>query len=322
MLNKRKWIKGVSLVFVLLLSGGFFLEIANAAEKKIRIAVMPLDMRQVKRWWTSNWDVGDGIAETIITELVNTGEFTVVERTQLQKVLDEQQLGKEGVLDPATAARVGKILGVQIMLLGTVTEFSLDTQKVNVPILGKVDITIARCVINAKMVSMETAEIMAAMKGEGQFDRKGFALGGAFGDLQGLSFTSREFRDHILGQATEVAAKQIVEQTVEKTADLEPILIPEPAKLSGIVADVSNEEITINVGSKAGVEVGDIFEVYRKTKEIKDPNTGEVIMVKKEKIAEIEITEVVESASVARVVLLGQDKEIEVLDEVVKQEGN
>jgi len=319
MLNKRKWIAGISLVFVLLLSGGLFLEIANAAEKKIRIAVMPLDMHQVKRWWTGNWDVGIGIAETITTELVNTGEFTVVERAQLQKVLDEQQLGKEGVLDPATAARVGNILGVQLMLLGTVTEFSLDTQKVNVPILGKVDVTIARCVINAKMVSVETAEIMAAMKGEGQFDRKGFALGGAFGDLQGLSFSSREFRDHILGQATEVAAKEIVEQTVEKTADLEPILIPEPPKLSGIVADVSSGEITINVGSKNGVEVGDIFEVYRKTKEIKDPKTGEVIMVKKEKIAEIEITEVVESASVARVVLLGQDKEIQVLDEVVKQ---
>ncbi len=42
-------------------------------------------------------------------------------------------------------------------------------------------------------------------------------------------------------------------------------------------------------------------------------------MVKKEKIAEIEITEVVESASVGRIILLEQDKEIEVLDEVVKQ---
>ena len=319
MLKKRKWVAELSVVFALLLSVSFFFGIANAAEKKIRIAVMPLDMRQVKSWWTWDWDVGDGIAETIITELVNTNTFTVVERAQLQKVLDEQQLGKEGVLDPTTAARVGKILGVQLMLLGTVTEFSLDTQKVTVPILGKIDVTIARCVINAKMVSVETAEIMAAMKGEGQFDRKGFALGRAFGSLQGLSFSSREFRDHILGKATEAAAKEIVGQTVEKTVDLEPILAPEPAKLSGIVADVTDGEITINVGSKAGVEVGDIFEVYRKIKEIKDPETGEVIMVKKEKIAEIEITEVVESASVAKMVLLAQDKEIQVLDEVVKQ---
>ncbi|KKL44876.1 hypothetical protein LCGC14_2361310, partial [marine sediment metagenome] len=48
MLKNRKWIAGVSLVFVLLLSGGLFLEIANAAEKKILIAVMPLGMGQVK----------------------------------------------------------------------------------------------------------------------------------------------------------------------------------------------------------------------------------------------------------------------------------
>ncbi|KKN15194.1 hypothetical protein LCGC14_0988480 [marine sediment metagenome] len=319
MLKKRKWIAGLTVVFALFLGASFFLEIANAAEKKIRIAVMPLDMRQIKHWWTWDLDVGEGIGEIIITELVNTGAFTVIERAQLQKILDEQQLGKEGILDPTTAARVGKVLGVQLILLGTVTEFSLDAQKVSVPILGKVDITIARCVINAKMVNVETAEIMAAMKREGQFDRKGFALGRAFGSLQGLSFNSREFHDHILGQATEAAAKGIVEEVVEKTADLEPILVPEPAKITGMVADVSDGEITINVGSKKGVEVGDIFEVYRKIKEIKDPETGEVIMVKKEKIAEIEITEVVGSASVAKIVLLAQDKEIQVLDEVVKQ---
>ncbi len=110
-----------------------------------------------------------------------------------------------------------------------------------------------------------------------------------------------------------------MEQTVEKTADLEPIFVPEPAKLTGIVADVSDGEITINLGSKKGVEAGDIFEVYRKIEEIKDPETGEIIMVKKEKIAEIEISEVVESASVAKIVLLAQDKEIQVLDEVVKR---
>jgi len=99
------------------------------------------------------------------------------------------------------------------------------------------------------MVNVETAEIMAAMKGEGQFDRKGFALGRAFGDLRGLSFSSREFRSHILGKATEVAAKEVVE-IVEKSAGLKPILVPEITKISGIVADVSDGEITINVGSK------------------------------------------------------------------------
>jgi len=318
MFKKKKWMVGLLFVSALFLSSSLFMGMINAAERKIRIAIMPLDMSHIKHWWTWDWDVGEGIAETITTELVNTGKFTVVERSDLQKVLDEQQLGKKGILDPATAASVGKVLGVQLFILGTVTEFSLDTQKVSVPILGKVEVTVARCVINAKMVNVETAEIMAAMKGEGQFDRKGFALGRAFGDLKGLSFSSREFRSHILGQATEVAAKEVVEQIVEKSADLKSILAPEITEISGIVADVSDGEITINIGSKKGVKVGDLFGVYRKIKEIKDPETGKVIMVKKEKIGEIEITEVVESASIAKIVLLAQDKEIQVLDEVTK----
>jgi len=123
MLKKRKWMAGLMFILTLLLSTSLFIGIANAAEKKIRIAIMPLDMSHIKPWWT--------------TELVNTGKFTVIERSELQKVLDEQELGKKGVLDPATAARVGKVLGVQLFILGTVTEFSLDTQKVSLPILGK-----------------------------------------------------------------------------------------------------------------------------------------------------------------------------------------
>jgi len=318
MSKDANWIRILSITLMLMFASSLFMGIANAAEEKMRIAVMPFDMRQIKHWWTWDWDVGEGIAETVTTELVNTGKFRVVERKDLQKVLDEQKLGKEGILDPATAAAVGKVLGVQLFILGTVTEFSLDSQKVSVPILGKVEVTIARCVINAKMVNVETAEIMAAMKGEGQFDRKGFALGRAFGDLRGLSFDSKEFRNHILGQATEAAGKDIAEQVVEKTADVESILIPEAPEISGLVADVSDGEITINIGSKDRVKVGDVFGVYRKTKEIKDPDTGEIILVKKDKIAEIEITEVFGSASVAKIVLTAEGKTIEVGDEVVK----
>ncbi len=318
MSKNANWIRILSVTLMLMFASSLFMGIANAAEEKMRIAVMPFDMRQIKHWWTWDWDVGEGIAETVTTELVNTGKFRVVERKDLQKVLDEQKLGEEGILDPATAAAVGKVLGVQLFILGTVTEFSLDSQEVSVPILGKVEVTIARCVINAKMVNVETAEIMAAMKGEGQFDRKGFALGRAFGDLRGLSFDSKEFRNHILGQATEAAGKDIAEQVVEKTADLEPILIPEAPGISGLVADVSDGEITINIGSKEGVKVGDVFGVYRKIKEIKDPDTGEVILVKKDKIAEIKITEVFGSASIAKIVFTAEGKTVEVRDEVVK----
>ena len=88
MLKKRKWMAGLMFILTLLLSTSLFIGIANADEKKIRIAIMPLDMSHIKPWWTWHWDVGEGIAETITTELVNTGKFTVIERSELQKVLN------------------------------------------------------------------------------------------------------------------------------------------------------------------------------------------------------------------------------------------
>ncbi|MEZ4317522.1 MAG: CsgG/HfaB family protein [Myxococcota bacterium] len=59
-----------------------------------------------------------GLAQMLITDLAGTGEFEVVEREQLQAILDEQKLGHEGITEPGTAARIGKLLGAQKMLMG------------------------------------------------------------------------------------------------------------------------------------------------------------------------------------------------------------
>jgi hypothetical protein len=48
-------------------------------------------------------------------------------------------------------------------------------------------------------------------------------------------------------------------------------------KIDGVVAAVDGGQIILNLGSDAGVKIGDQFEIIRVTKEIKDPSTGEVI---------------------------------------------
>ncbi|HEY4658939.1 MAG TPA: CsgG/HfaB family protein [Gemmatimonadaceae bacterium] len=59
-----------------------------------------------------------GIADILIQEMsVNTG-IRVVERDQLQKILEEQRLSQAGNIDPATVVRVGKLLGVHHMVTG------------------------------------------------------------------------------------------------------------------------------------------------------------------------------------------------------------
>jgi len=59
-----------------------------------------------------------GIAEMLITELAGNRAIRVVERDQLQKLLEEQNLGATGRVDKETAVRLGKILGARHFILG------------------------------------------------------------------------------------------------------------------------------------------------------------------------------------------------------------
>ena len=69
------------------------------------------------------------ITEWLTEFLVNTKAFEVVERQELEKVLQEQSLGQTGILDSKSAAQVGNILGVDVLITGTLIYFD-DTFEV------------------------------------------------------------------------------------------------------------------------------------------------------------------------------------------------
>jgi len=66
-----------------------------------------------------NQEVGKYVQEDITTALVNSGQFNVVERLKLQSVLDELKLAQLGLTDPEGAKQVGKLLGADVILTGT-----------------------------------------------------------------------------------------------------------------------------------------------------------------------------------------------------------
>ena len=99
------------------------------AEELYKIAVLPFDDGSVQdRWWDEgHWDVGKGIADEFVTEFLKTNRFRLIEREQIDQVLAEQDFGQTGRVDAATAASIGKILGVDFLVMGRVTEFSLKS---------------------------------------------------------------------------------------------------------------------------------------------------------------------------------------------------
>jgi TolB-like protein len=116
---------------------------AHADFKKTKIAVLDFQMQGEQ---TNSKDMGKIVAEWLITGLVETGRFDVIERRLLEKLLEEQKLGVTGAIDPNSAAQLGKILGVKIIVSGTVTSLEGYTE------------------INARLINVDTASIIAAEK--------------------------------------------------------------------------------------------------------------------------------------------------------------
>jgi hypothetical protein len=63
-------------------------------------------------------------------------------------------------------------------------------------------------------------------------------------------------------------------------------------EVNGLVADVSGNTLIVNVGSKAGVKVGDKLQVTRQVRVVKDPATGKVIKSVEDRVGEATVTEV------------------------------
>jgi TolB-like protein len=81
--------------------------------------------------------LGTAIAELLTTDLAQTDRLTVLERAQLPLLMAEIRLGESDRVDPATAARGGRLLGagslVQGRVEGTAAELSLQAAVVQVP---------------------------------------------------------------------------------------------------------------------------------------------------------------------------------------------
>ena len=100
---------------------------------KIRVAVGEIKELEaaLELYRELGWSgIGPSLTDQITTGLVNTGRVAVLERQQINKVIGNLKLEKEGAsskyFDQATTKKTGKLLGAQAILIGAVTEFEPD----------------------------------------------------------------------------------------------------------------------------------------------------------------------------------------------------
>ena len=111
-----------------------FLSIAEAQKK--RVAVMNFDYAavttSVTQLFGTNQDVGKGIADMLVDRLVSDGSYSVIERKQLDKIIAEQNFSNSDRADASSAAKIARILGVDAIIIGSITQFGRDDKKTNV----------------------------------------------------------------------------------------------------------------------------------------------------------------------------------------------
>ena len=303
--------------FAITLALSAALAASAVAQPKRRVAVMNFDYATVRSSvaavYGTDQDIGKGIADLIVENLVQSGKYSVIERKAIDKIMAEQNFSNSDRVDANSAAKIGRILGVDAIIMGSITQFGRDDQSKGVAGgamdrlggrfgLGGVRRTQAKAVVgvSARMVNTDTAEILATAKGVGQSSRSGTSLLGAGGgQIVGggaADMTSKNFANTILGEAVNNAVVQLCGQLDYSAAKL-------PAKvfvLQGLVADASGGQLVINIGSRAGVKVGDRLQVRRKIRDVKDPETGKVIRSIENSLGEVTITEVDERSSVGQ----------------------
>ncbi|MDL1984012.1 MAG: penicillin-binding protein activator LpoB [Deltaproteobacteria bacterium] len=250
---------------------------------KDRVAIMDFE----NKFQHGGWRLGQGASDILTTELVKTGKFDVMERDRLAAIIKEQNLGASGRIDPSTAARIGKIIGVEYIITGAITEYGQSRAGGG----GKgvqVGKTGYHATVDIRMINAATGQIVFAdssSHSDSTFNVRVFGIGG------GESFNEKKatevMREAIKNLAAKITSAPIKSGGGKSTAG--------SSGSKTLVADVDGNIITLNKGKNAGFKTGQEVTISRKGKVIKDPQTGKVLKIKYKKIGAIKLTEVEDS---------------------------
>ena len=195
---------------------------AAAQGRKKRVAVMDFDYATVHAGvagiFGQDVDIGKGISDLLVKYLVKDGTYSVIERKALDKIMAEQNFSNSDRANPTSAAKIGKLLGVDAIIVGSITEFGNDTKNTKIGGAGgglggfglggfRHKNTKAVVALDARIVDIDTGEILAVAEGKGESSRSSTSMLGGGGNWHGFGaggadFGSSDFQNTIIGEAT------------------------------------------------------------------------------------------------------------------------
>lgn len=220
---------------------------------------------------TQPTDFGTGLTEMLITALVNSNRFIVLDRQALDDIAKERSLPDT---DPNTTAKAGNLLGAQVLVKGAVTELSFKRSGAGANLVsevvdGSVANSIATVAIDLRIIDVSTGEILKSVRAEGRVGSQALTLNLKKDDIK---FGVASFDNGPLGFAVRRAVEQAVRLISDRTDR-----IPWEARVAQVSDEDGATKVYLNFGSDAGIKVGDVLEVRHPGLVITDPETNLVL---------------------------------------------
>jgi hypothetical protein len=206
------------------------LSAAKSSSEKMKVAVLDFDSGPAQ---AKEADVGKRASDLVGKKLDSSG-YAVIDRKQVDKALQAQNLTKRQ-LDPSTAANLGRSLGADAVIVGSVKPAPPALFRAAAPLRAKQQQPQQEVKVTATAINTQNSANLAEAAAQG-------------GQSPALGFVDT------VNQVASSLGQQIQQNT--------------RVKILGIVTDVNAAILTLDAGAKSGVKVGDRFEVRRDGKPI------------------------------------------------------
>ncbi|MBI5116875.1 hypothetical protein HZA56_10410 [Candidatus Poribacteria bacterium] len=287
----------VLIVISLIIVGGLLTPVSAEGLKKV-VAVSRFE-NKTSYSGGGQWDLDTGMADQLTDALIQSGQFTVLERETLTDVISEQDLAQSGRFQQSKSARTGKLTSAQVLVKGTVTEFESKSSGSGGGIgFGGFNIGSnredAHVGVIIRLIDTTTGQVLASKRVEGKAQSGGMNLGVNVG---GVDLKTDSFKKTPLGKATQVAIDNAVEFI---SAELKN------RPFQGRIVKCTGDDVVISAGEQVGACAGDTFAIYSVGEELVDPDTGELLGFEEKKIGSLKVVEVKEKYSKAKLTAGGK----------------
>ena len=264
-----------------------------------------------KAKFSYTWDIGRGIRDSLVDELVRSQRYKVITRQNIDAVIAELSMQQNKLFRKEGKAPVGKLKNVKYLLKGSVTDFAHVAGSGIRAFFSSIGLSatgdLAIVTVTLYVIDVESGEIIASKQVEGKAYASSIDVRGQYKNVR---FGTGSFYRTPLGKA----CKDLIGEALKELANSIAA-----DKWNPKVVTAGVDEVIISGGINRGLEIGMQWAAFEKGQTLLDPETGDVLGFERStQQGEIEVIKIHDKYSICKT-LKGNFRRGQILRRIIRE---